>query len=169
MHIQRRIIFSLLTLVILCGFIAACDDNPIIEEDDGPKPANQSDFIGTWETDYTTVDIAVDTFGFVNRGRVPNIVFEMNVASWQKVPCEVTFVREVNGRDVPDEEFSRDWRKDKTTYKITGTVTKNNSPYNDLSGIGSTQSIYLHHSGYSEAIYIGSTRTDASSGTYLKR
>jgi hypothetical protein len=157
----------ILTLIASCVSLAACDDTPSNQED-GPKPATQSDFIGTWGTDYITANIAVNKFGFVNRARIPNIVFEMNVSNWEKVPCEVTFVKEVKGKDVPDEDLSRDWRVGKTTYKITGTVTSNNSPYNDLANIGSTQSIYLHHSGYS-AIFIGITRTDASSGYFYKK
>jgi len=159
--------FLIFTLIVLCVFIAACED-PTKEDDDDPKPANQSDFIGIWETDYITADITTNKFGFINRARIPNIEFEMNINKWEKVPCEVTFVKEINGKDVPDEEFSKGWREGKTTYKITGTVTKNNSPYNDLANIDFTQNIYLHHSGYS-AIFIGSTRTDASSSTFYKK
>jgi hypothetical protein len=165
---KKTMIIGLVWLVVSVFALTGCDAT--IPEEEGPRVANQSDFIGRWETDSGSVsaDIAQNKFEFVNKTRIPNIVFEMNVTSWENVPCEVIFYKEVNGRDVPDYDFSNDWRKGKTTYKIIGTVTKNNSPYNDLANIGSTQSIYFHHSGYS-AIFIGVTRTDATSGYFSKK
>jgi len=160
--------FSVFAIAVLSGFIASCGDNPAIENE-GPKQANQSDYIGTWESDLITADIAIDKFGSVNKARIPNIVFEMNINDWENVPCEVTFVKEVDGEEVPAEEFNIGWREGMTTYKITGTVTKNNSPYNDTANIGFTQSLYLHHSGYSTTLYIGTTNTDANSSSFYRK
>jgi len=90
----------------------------------------------------------------------------MDVNNWEKVPCEITYQKfdPITNKWIPDEEFSIAMRKGKVSYRITGIVTKANSPELATS-VGSTKSYYLHYDAsgvkYGHiAIIIGSTRTD---------
>jgi len=162
---KKKIILILFILSIL--FFSCDEENTLNNDDYGPKPKSQTDFIGEWESGAITVNITNSNFELINQARIPNIIFRMNVSKWENVPCQMTLTKIINGIEVPDEEFSKEWRKGRTTYKITGTVTSNNSPYNDLAKVGNTQNIYLNHSGYA-AMYIGTTPTDASGSALFK-
>lgn len=168
---MKKIIFFV--FIVSSIVFSGCDEEiPYEYEDDGPKPKNQSDFYGTWDnrnTYGTTADISLNNFGFINKGRIPNIIFEMSINSWEKVPCEVTFYEEDSyGNLRPAKDFSEQWRIGKTTYKITGTVIQNTKPDSVIVGVGLNQSIFLHHSGYN-SIYIGATKTDAESPNYFRK